>query len=586
MNKAAIYHVSFSNFAFPVSDNSLKLRIKAARGDLKKVKVIYGPRFNINNREPNYCQKMKLSGSDLEHDYFTATIFLDDPRFRYHFLLNDGQKTLWYNERGFFENRPRGYDSGFFQYSLITKDDIIDKPNWLNNAVVYQIFPERFYNGNKSLNPENCQKWGEKPDRNSFFGGDLQGILEKVDYLKNLGVNVIYLTPIFKSPTNHKYNIDDYYQIDPHFGDKDTAKKLVEEAHNREIKVIFDAVFNHSGYNFFAFRDLREKGENSKYKDWYKYQSLPLKTEPPLNYETFARDIPTLPKLNTANPEVQDYLLNVTKYWMEYLNIDGWRLDVADEVAPSFWVRFRKLVKKINPEAYILGEVWHNGQKWLQGQHFDGIMNYSFTQALIDFFAKKNIGPVEFDARLTKNRMKYKEQVSKSLLNLLDSHDTARFLNHSRQQIDALKLAVLLQMTYTGIPLIYYGDEVGLSGGEDPDNRRCMPWKKSKQNRELFDFYQKLIKIRKKYPTLQKGNFESFLIDESRNIYGYKRYFKQKIIYVIINNSSVKHKIRLDKKIPAGKKYNDILNEKKYKYQKEKQNFTITIKAHSGVILI
>ena len=580
MIKSAIEHKSYSNFAFPIDENTLKLRIKAAKNDLKSVKVIYGTRFVFDGREPLKVKEMKLKTSSEVNDFFETTIELEDPRFRYHFLLDDGENKRWYNEKGFSKNRPRGGKSGFFQYSLISNDDLLDRPDWLDEAVVYQIFPERFNNGNSDLDPANLKNWGDLPKRDSFFGGDLQGIYEKLDYLKDLGVNTIYLTPIFKSLSNHKYNIDDYLKIDEHFGDEEIFEKLVNKAHDKDMKIILDAVFNHSGFNFFAFENLRKRGENSKYKDWYIYDSLPLQTEIPVNYETFARNIPNLPKLDTANKEVQDYLLKVTEYWMKNFDIDGWRLDVADEVDSSFWRRFRKKVKSLDKDAYIIGEVWHSGMKWLQGNQFDAIMNYSFTEAVIDFIAKDKIGPSEFDNRLALNRMNYREDITNSLLNLLDSHDTPRILRHCNEDKDKMKLAVLFQMTYPGVPMVLYGDELGLTGGDDPDSRRCMPWDDDKADYDLRAYYKKLIKIRKNNKILQKGEFESFVINEAKNIYSFKRKLEDREVIVIINNNPEKREICLRSQ---NKNYKNLLTNKNYKNNDEK--IKLVMKPYQGMIL-
>jgi len=580
MIKSAIEHKSYSNYAFPIDENTLKLRIKAAKNDIKSVKVIYGTRFVFDGREPLKVKEMKLKTSSEVNDFFETTIELEDPRFRYHFLLDDGENKRWYNEKGFSKNRPRGGKSGFFQYSLISNDDLLDRPDWLDEAVVYQIFPERFNNGNSDLDPANLKNWGDLPKRDSFFGGDLQGIYDKLDYLKDLGVNTIYLTPIFESLSNHKYNIDDYLKIDEHFGDEEIFEKLVNKAHDKDMKIILDAVFNHSGFNFFAFENLRKRGENSKYKNWYIYDSLPLQTEIPVNYETFARNIPNLPKLDTANKEVQDYLLKVTEYWMKNFDIDGWRLDVADEVDSSFWRRFRKKVKSLDKDAYIIGEVWHSGMKWLQGNQFDAIMNYSFTEAVIDFIAKDKIGPSEFDNRLALNRMNYREDITNSLLNLLDSHDTPRILRHCNEDKDKMKLAVLFQMTYPGVPMVLYGDELGLTGGDDPDSRRCMPWDDDKADYDLRAYYKKLIKIRKNNKILQKGEFESFVINEAKNIYSFKRKLEDREVIVIINNNPEKREICLRSQ---NKNYIDLLTNKNYKNNDEK--IKLVMKPYQGMIL-
>ena len=580
MIKSAIEHKSYSNYAFPIDENTLKIRLKAAKNDLESVKVIYGTRFVFDGREPLKIKEMKLKTSSKVNDFFETTIKLEDPRFRYHFLLDDGENKSWYNEKGFSKNRPRGGKSGFFQYSLITEDDLLDRPEWLDEAVVYQIFPERFNNGNDELDPDNLKKWGELPKRDSFFGGDLQGIYEKLDYLEDLGVNTIYLTPIFESLSNHKYNIDDYLKIDEHFGDEEIFEKLVNKAHDKDMKIILDAVFNHSGFNFFAFEDLRKNGKDSKYKNWYIYDSLPLQTEIPVNYETFARNIPNLPKLNTANKEVQDYLLKVTEYWMKNFDIDGWRLDVADEVDPSFWRRFRKKVKSLDKDAYIIGEVWHSGMKWLQGNQFDAIMNYSFTEAVIDFIARDKIGPSEFDNRLTINRMNYREDIANSLLNLLDSHDTPRILRHCNEDKNKMKLAVLIQMTYPGVPMILYGDELGLTGGDDPDSRRCMPWNNDQADYNLRDFYKSLIKIRKNNEILQKGDFETFVIEEAKNIYSFKRILDSEEIIVIINNNPEKREFSFQSQ---KNKFVDLLTNKEYKENKEK--IKLNLNPYQGLIL-
>ena len=311
------------------------------------------------------------------------------------------------------------------------------------------------------------------------------------------------------------------------------------------------------------------------------YHSLPLQTEIPVNYKTFARNIPNLPKLNTANKEVQDYLLKVTEYWMKNFDIDGWRLDVADEVDPSFWRRFRNKVKTLNEDAYIIGEVWHSGMKWLQGNQFDAIMNYSFTEAVIDFIAKNKIGPSEFDNRLTLNRMNYREDITNSLLNLLDSHDTPRILRHCNEDKNKMKLTVLFQMTYPGVPMVLYGDELGLTGGDDPDSRRCMPWDDEEADYNLRNFYKKLIKIRKESKVLQKGDYQSFIIDEAKNIYSFKRKLNSKEIIVIINNNPEKREFNFESKKTS---YKDLLTKKVFENNKG-DKISLMLDAYQGLIL-
>jgi len=579
MNKAAIYHESIDNFSYPIDDNTLKVRIITAKNDLKNVKIIYGPKFD-NYKDPVLNKTMDKVASDNTHDYYSTKLHLDDPRFRYHFLLEDynGNK-LWYNEKGFFENRPRGHEAGFFQYPIITDWEKFKRPAWLKDAVIYQIFPERFNNGNPNISPKNISKWGNKPNHDSFFGGDLKGIIDKLDYIENLGANAIYLTPIFKSNTNHKYNIADYYKIDSNFGDLNTVKKLVKKAHEKGIKIILDAVFNHCDINFFAFQDLIENGEKSKYKNWFFYEELPIKTKSPVNYVTFATDVKSMPKLNTSNLEVQNYLLEVVKYWMEEINIDGWRLDVSDEVNMSFWHKFRKTVKDINSEALIIGEVWHSARKWLRGERFDTVMNYPFNWAVVKFFGTNEIGVEKFSSLITKNYYHYREDTSHVLLNLLSSHDIPR-IYHYCQSKEQLKLAILFLLTFPGIPMIYYGDELGLKGGKDPDNRRCMPWN-SLENNDILSFYKKIISIRKNLSTMNNGNFKFILKDEAKNIVAFKRKCKYKNTYVILNNSHIVQNIKIN--IEKSGMYRDLLTDQLI--ESDDKTLSIILKPYEGKII-
>ena len=224
-------------------------------------------------------------------------------------------------------------------------------------------------------------------NRDESKGRRSPGVIDRFGHLVDLGVDVIYFTPIFEAPSNHKYDTVDYYWIDPHFGDEDTVRKLIELAHEHGIKVVFDAVFNHSGYGFFAFQDVLEHGEDSPYAHWFNIDSFPVQTEPP-NYETFANQIATMPKLMTCHDDVKEYFLEVGRYWVREFGIDGWRLDVANEIDHHFWREFREAVKSENPDALIVGELWHEASEWVRGDQFDSVMNYSFQYACLDFLPR------------------------------------------------------------------------------------------------------------------------------------------------------------------------------------------------------
>lgn len=556
LNKAAIYHESTDNLAYPLNNNTLRIRLITAKNDIKKATIVYGPKFDFY-KDPVLSKDMKLKASDETHDYYSVKIELEDPRFRYQFLLEDyfGNKT-WYNEKGFFDNRPRGHECGFFQYPIITDWEKFNRPDWLKKAIFYQIFPDRFYNGNPAINPENISPWGEKPRHDSFFGGDLEGIIQKLDYLEELGINVLYLTPIFESNSNHKYNITDYYKVDSNFGDLDKIKELVTKAHQKNIKVIFDAVFNHCSDDFFAFQDLINNGKESKYKDWFIYDELPIKTKKPVNYDTFATQIKSMPKLNTSNQEVQNYLLDVVEFWMEEVKINGWRLDVSDEVDMNFWKKFRRKVKNIDSNALIIGEVWHSARKWLRGDRFDTTLNYPFNWAVLKFFAQNEIGVEKFSSLIIKNYYHYREDTSHALINLLSSHDIPRIFEYCKSK-KQLKLTIMFLMTFPGIPLIYYGDELGLKGGKDPDNRRCMPWDKVEDN-EIFDYYKKLIALRKKISPLNRGDIKIILKDEAKNTLAYKRKYENKTAYIVFNNNHIQQNTEIQIDQPG--KFKDVIN--------------------------
>lgn len=540
MNRQAIFHITDIPYAYAADDDDLALFLKAAAGDIRNCRVFYKDRYDWKN--PFNVKAMEKKGTDGLYDYFKTTLQVEKNRYRYFFQIEgmDGE-VLYYNERG-LHSEPAA-ERGAFQFPYINKADVYKEVPWAEEGVLYLIFPDRFNNGDKSNDPEGTLTWGDTVSSKSMFGGDLRGIIDKLPYLKDLGVTILYLTPIFLSSSNHKYNTDDYYKIDPHFGDLNTAKELVEKAHSLGMKVLFDAVFNHSGTGFFAFSDVLKNQEKSKYKDWYFIDSFPVSIEK-TNYYTFADNAANMPKLNTANPEVREYLLKVSEYWIKEVGIDGWRLDVADEVDHFFWREFRKRVKSANPDAFITGEIQHEASAWLRGDQMDSIMNYPLKEAMVDFFAKRKLSAREMDNELTAERFHYMESINRSLFNLIDSHDTVRFLTECGEDNRRLKLAAAFLLTYIGIPCIYYGDEVGLSGGYDPLCRKCMIWDKDKQNTELHTFYKLLSSIRHQNKVLVYGDYESIYNRDYTLIF--KRDYKDNVILVMLNNSDDNYMVKSD----------------------------------------
>lgn len=526
MQLAALEHVARPPFAYPVGEEHLRVILKTAAGDVARVVCFYGDRYGgpiwvPTEEDPGV--ELKLLGSDGVSDYWGVTLQLASKRFRYLFYMEgeDGDRC-WFAENGVHRKRPKGYA---FQYAYIHKNDRWAQPEWVGSSVFYQIFPDRFCNGDESNDPPADEKmaWGEKPDRNRMAGGDLAGIEQKLDYVKELGIGCIYTTPIFKSPTNHKYDTTDYYTIDPMFGTNEQFRSLVVKTHEKGMKFLLDAVFNHSGATWAPFVDVIEKGEQSEYKDWfYNIHEFPVSVEKS-NYETFAWNVASMPKLNTGNPGLKQYLLEVAAHWIKEYGIDGWRLDVANEVDHHFWRDFRKTVKGTNREAWILGEIWHNSFEWLQGDQYDSVMNYPWRDATLNFL-KGNLDPIEYDQELTKIRYWYSAEAYRGLLNLLGSHDAARVRTElGGSKAKAAQAAVLL-LTAESVPLIYYGDEIGMEGEGDPDCRRCYPWDDpSEQDAEMLKLYKRLIEIRNDRPWLNGGDWETIDADVATGVYGYRR---------------------------------------------------------------
>jgi len=456
-------------------------------------------------------------------------------------------------------------------------------PPWVKDAVFYQIFPERFSNGDPSNDPPVTEPWGGEPKPKNYFGGDLQGIINHLDYISALGINTLYLNPIFQSNSNHKYHADDYLKIDPAFGDERVFKKLVDECHARGVRVILDGVFNHTGTGFFAFRDIKEKGAKSKYLGWYNVYGFPVGPPSKPNYECWW-GYGDLPKLMTHNPGVHEYLFRVTSHWMK-LGIDGWRLDVPNEVPHQFWVDWRIHVKSINPDAYIVGEIWDDASPWLKGDQFDAVMNYKLREACLNFFINKKTNATEFDTTLSVLRAKYSGEVNLAMQNLLGSHDTERLLTLCKGDKEILKLAWLFQMTYVGAPMVYYGDEVGMMGGKDPGCRGTMIWERDKQDTNLLDYMKSLITLRREHASLRHGTFETLVADAATGVYAFARRSGASACVVVLNTSESPRQVSV--KMPEqdlGKEWMQVWPDKNNDVNIKVNNLQTTIAGKSGIV--
>jgi cyclomaltodextrinase / maltogenic alpha-amylase / neopullulanase len=412
-------------------------------------------------------------------------------------------------------------------------------PEWVKHAVFYQIFPDRFAKSGKLTKPSNLQPWDSPPTVEGYKGGDLLGVVEHLDHVQSLGATAIYFTPIFQSASNHRYHTHDYYQVDPLLGGNAAFRTLLDEAHRRGLKVVLDGVFNHASRGFFQFNDILENGPNSPWLDWFTIEGWPLSPydgSQPANYLGWLGNR-ALPKLNTDNPQVREYIMQVAEYWM-HQGIDGWRLDVPFEIKTAgFWQEFRRRVKAINPDAYIVGEIWHDSREWLQGDQFDAVMNYLFAEAAIAFAAGARVLPDQVAGRSYQpipalsglgyaDRIDwllklYPWEIQLAQLNLLDSHDTARLISIAGGDRDSVRLATLLLMTFPGAPSIYYGDEIGLPGTNfDPDTRRTIAWDRPNTwDMQALEYHKQLIAMRHAHPALRTGAYHRLHADDDSYVF-------------------------------------------------------------------
>ncbi len=544
MNKQAILHIPESKYCYPINQNTLVLRLRMDKGDcVDRVEVVYGCKYRFYLEKETAVMEAKYK-DDL-YTYYEIQLELKDVRFVYVFQIWENQKCYYFSEDGItttYDFNLSYYNS--FQVSYINKSDIHEVVDWMRGTVFYQIFIDRFYQGSQNKNTDYINlDWGKIPNPKSFTGGDIPGITQKLDYLQGLGVNGIYLTPVFKSISNHKYDISDYKNIDEHFGTNEEFKLFVKEVHKRGMKLVLDAVFNHSSNLLPEFQEVVQKGKESEFFDWFMIRGDQVDTEN-INYEVFS-SCDYMPKLNTNNQGLQDFLLDIAAYWIEEYEIDGWRLDVSDEVSHSFWRRFRNKVKELKPECVIIGENWHDAYSYLQGDQYDSIMNYAFTKACLDYYAFEKFSAKEFAEKLNHLLMRNNGQVNTMMMNLLDTHDTDRFYTSVHKNKDRLLSALAVMMLYIGAPCIYYGTELCLEGGYDPDNRRCFDWNEDHWDLSFMQQLKTLISL-KHISALQYGDIS---ITYDKKLCYISRTYRTGEILLVVNQSGESVEISITGKI-------------------------------------
>lgn len=459
-------------------------------------------------------------------------------------------------------------------------------PYWVQDAVFYQIFPDRFYNSDPQNDPPNVIPWGSPPDFWSFQGGDLRGVIEKFDYLLDMGVNALYLNPIFLSAANHRYSTVDYYTVDPRLGDRRDLMALLDLAHSNGMRVILDGVFNHSARGFFAFSDVLENQERSPYLDWYHVRSFPVEAYAPGKAESYLGwwGNKSLPKFNTSNRCVRDYLLKVGRYWIEQ-GFDGWRLDVPNEIDDDdFWAEFRRQVKTANPDAYLVGEIWTADPRWVGPDHFDGLMNYPIRDALIDLLNGGMLTAAGFAAQVEKLLRIYPQENVYANYLTLGSHDTVRIYTALGKDAQKVKLAFTFLFAYPGAPAVYYGDEIGMQGGKDPECRGAFPWSPNEWLADLRDGIKWMIAQRKRMPALRRGSCRRIFLDDRRGCYAFARTLGMETVLVVLNASPTHRNLRIpiaDLRWEDGRIVRNLLGREEYFVSKE--GLPVSLSPWSGV---
>ncbi len=536
-NLAGVIHKSDFPYVSIISEDTIEVRIQTPKSKIKSVVVGYNDPYDYNKFDwIEFTKEMNLVQTDDFYDWWIAQITVDARRFQYNFkLTTTDDQLLYFTEAGLDTDFEIKYQ---FNLPFSHTSEIFTYPSWVDEAIWYQIYPDRF----ATTNHEHLSKWHYGDVKNhEIYGGNFQGVISKLDYLQRLGINAIYFTPIFKADTSHKYDTVDYFQIDPQFGTEADFQELITIAHACGIKIMLDGVFNHTSKKHPHFIDVMNNRESSVYKDWYHIRDYDKLDEigtkhfkEIMAYDSFAY-VDNMPKLNTQNPEVIDYIFQAVTKWTK-MGIDGWRLDVANEVDHKFWKLFKEHVTQLNPDIYIVGEIWHDSMTWLRGDEFHAVMNYKYTNSIIDYFFRKHIRIDQFKNRIVRASMENITAVNKAAFNIVDSHDTVRVANLCEFDINRQKLGTVFLLTQNGTPCIYYGTEIGLTGNQDPDNRRLMKWDENEWNQDLFGFYQNIIKARKEHPVL--GNAGEFKFDQSADYCRYYKYNDQSTYEITLNTSS------------------------------------------------
>lgn len=512
-----MYYV-FDQYCFPHDKNDLEVKIKVS-SEVKNIILYFGDPHNyVKNSDDKWVWQEKNVNMELENEtkdikYFSSIINEEKSRFRYYFKIElNNNESFFYGQCGnFFDNKGDDFDiySTFF-FPYIHDHEFFKGPKWVEEQIWLQIFVDRFSNGDKSNDPETTLEWGDKNlSGQTFFGGDLRGIINKLDYIKDLGYTGIYLTPIFLANSSHKYNTLDYLTIDPAFGTKEDLKELVEKSHKLGIKVMLDAVLNHSSIEHKFFQDIISNKDKSEYLNYYHIRNMD-----PFDYETFS-NVLGMPKWNTQNKDVQDYFLYVLNYYIESFGIDGWRFDVANELDHTFVRMINRSIKSKYPEFYLMAEMWHDPSDWISYDQFDANMEYEISSIFVKYL-NKTISAETAVNRLSEIQYRTPTNQLDCQFHMIDSHDTMRVFNMVGKNETKALMALLILAVQKGSVCFYYGDEYLMEGETDPYCRACLPIEPSKEDEKIREKFKNILSFRKNNIELIKNNKPRFLSDNNK----------------------------------------------------------------------
>ncbi|MGF7049351.1 glycosidase [Paenibacillus sp. DS2015] len=516
-----------------ISLQQMEIRLRLP-SHTSKVRLLYWNKYKLEQYGV-MAQPMTLWAESEDYKYYRVVLTGMESRIRYlqyKFEFESENEQIWLHSDGM---KRTDETKGGFAFSYAGDRDAINSPEWIGNRVWYQVFPERFSNGNEKLNPDNTVPWGTTPTRDNYMGGDIQGIIDRLDHLSGLGINALYLNPIFRATSNHKYDTTDYFKIDEQFGSLEDFNSLVRQCHERDIKVILDLVINHCGYYHPYFQDVIVKGENSEYKEWFYINQFPVKRSEE-DYDSVGY-YQWMPKLRTSNPSVQQYIFDIVSFWQKESGIDGWRIDVADEVEISFLRELKTSVKRLNPNAIIIAEIWDDAKRLMLSGAVDSVMNYELRSVLFDYILDRSITLGQFHARLVHFVHRYSSAELHQMFNLLGSHDTERILTRCKENEQDLSLLLAFQFMLPGNPTVYYGDEIGMTGENDPGCRASMPWESISLDNPLFQQFKFWIDRKKSDSSLQDGGLELQYM-EDLGCYLIHRHNEFQDMYLLINFSS------------------------------------------------